>query len=38
VLTALIADEDGRWVERLSGDDPEALGAGLADAYRRHSA
>jgi hydroxymethylbilane synthase len=38
VLTALVADEDGRWVERLSGEDPEALGAELADAYRRHSA
>jgi hydroxymethylbilane synthase len=24
-LTALVADEDGRWVERRSGDDPLAL-------------
>jgi porphobilinogen deaminase len=24
-LTALIADEDGAWVERRSGDDPLAL-------------
>lgn len=24
-LTALIADEDGRWIERRSGDDPMAL-------------
>ena len=24
-LTALVADEDGAWVERRSGDDPEAL-------------
>jgi hydroxymethylbilane synthase len=24
-LTALVADEDGGWVERRSGDDPEAL-------------
>jgi hydroxymethylbilane synthase len=37
-LTALVADEDGRWVERLSGDDPEALGRRLADAHRRHAA
>ena len=38
VLTALVADEDGRWVERRSGEDPEALGAELVDAHRRHSA
>jgi hydroxymethylbilane synthase len=25
VLTALVADEDGRWLERRSGDDPAAL-------------
>jgi len=24
-LTALVADEDGRWIERRSGDDPVAL-------------
>ncbi len=36
-LTALVADEDGRWVERRTGDDPEALGRELADAYRRHA-
>jgi len=30
VLTALIADPDGRWVERRSGDDPLALAAELA--------
>ena len=36
-LAALVADEDGRWVERLSGDDPEALGRKLANAYRRHA-
>jgi hydroxymethylbilane synthase len=29
VLTALVADEDGRWVERRSGDDPHALAAAL---------
>ena len=28
-LTALVADEDGRWVERRSGDDPVALAAEL---------
>ena len=36
-LTALVADEDGRWVERRTGDDPEALGRELADAHRRHA-
>jgi hydroxymethylbilane synthase len=30
MLSALIADEDGRWVERRSGDDPVALGEELA--------
>jgi hydroxymethylbilane synthase len=29
VLTALVADPDGRWVERRSGHDPAALGAEL---------
>ena len=29
-LTALVADEDGRWIERRSGDDPVALAAELA--------
>jgi hydroxymethylbilane synthase len=29
VLTALVADEDGAWVERRSGDDPAALAAEL---------
>ncbi|HZR91032.1 MAG TPA: hydroxymethylbilane synthase [Gaiellaceae bacterium] len=29
-LEALVADEDGRWVERVQGDDPEALGRELA--------
>jgi hydroxymethylbilane synthase len=28
-LTALVADPDGRWLERRSGDDPEALAAEL---------
>ena len=29
-LVGLVADEDGRWVERRSGDDPVALGEELA--------
>jgi hydroxymethylbilane synthase len=29
-LSALVAAEDGSWVRRLSGDDPEALGHDLA--------
>jgi hydroxymethylbilane synthase len=29
-LTALVADEDGAWVERRSGADPAALAAELA--------
>jgi hydroxymethylbilane synthase len=36
-LTGLIAAEDGSWVVRLTGDDPTALGAELADAGTRHS-
>jgi len=28
-LTALVADEDGHWIERRSGDDPEAVAAEL---------
>ena len=28
-LRALVADEDGRWLERREGDDPEALGREL---------
>jgi hydroxymethylbilane synthase len=31
-LTALVADEDGAWVERRSGDDPSALAAELLAA------
>jgi hydroxymethylbilane synthase len=31
-LTALVADEDGRWVERRSGDDPQALARELLAA------
>lgn len=33
-LTALIAAEDGSWIERRSGDDPLALAAELATAAR----
>jgi hydroxymethylbilane synthase len=29
-LSALVADEEGAWVERRRGDDPEALAAALA--------
>jgi hydroxymethylbilane synthase len=36
-LTALVAAEDGSWIERRSGDDPGALGVELADASTRHS-
>ena len=36
-LTALVAAEDGSWVERRTGDDPAALGVELADASTRHS-
>ena len=31
-LTALVADEDGRWLERRSGDDPEAVARDLLAA------
>jgi len=36
-LTGLVAAEDGSWVERITGDDPAALGRELADAHRRHA-
>ncbi len=36
-LTALIAADDGSWVERRSGDDPAALGRELLDASSRHA-
>ena len=36
-LTALVAAEDGSWVERRTGDDPAALGRMLADESRRHA-
>ena len=37
ILSALIADEDGRWIERLTGDDPTALGEELARIAARSS-
>jgi hydroxymethylbilane synthase len=36
-LTALIAADDGSWIERRTGDDPVALGRELADESRRHA-
>ena len=36
-LVALIADDDGRWVERRVGDDPVALGEELARIAARSS-
>ena len=36
-LTGLVAAEDGSWIERIMGDDPEALGQELADASARHA-
>jgi hydroxymethylbilane synthase len=33
-LTALIADENGAWLERRSGDDPDALAAELVALAR----
>src|SRR5579859_1063520 len=35
-LEGLVADEEGRWVERRRGDDPEALGRELAAAAAAH--
>jgi hydroxymethylbilane synthase len=36
-LTALVAAEDGSWIERRTSDDPAALAAELVDASSRHS-
>ena len=36
-LVAMIADEDGRWVERRTGDDPVALGEELVRLAARFS-
>jgi hydroxymethylbilane synthase len=41
ILTALVADDDGRWLERRTGADPAALGlelARIADAHRSDAA
>ena len=37
VLVCLVADEDGRWLERRSGTDPVALGEELARLAQRSS-
>jgi hydroxymethylbilane synthase len=37
MLAALVADEDGRWIVRRSGDDPVALGEELARLAARSS-
>jgi hydroxymethylbilane synthase len=37
VLRALVADPEGRWVERRSGNDPAALAVELLDGVSRHS-
>jgi hydroxymethylbilane synthase len=37
-LTALVAEEDGRWVERRTGGDPEALGRELGLLATGHTA
>jgi hydroxymethylbilane synthase len=37
-LEALIAAEDGSWLERRSGDDPAAVAAALLDASRERAA
>jgi hydroxymethylbilane synthase len=36
-LAALVADEDGRWLERRTGDDPIAVAAELAAAAAAHA-
>ncbi len=36
-LTGLVASEDGSWIERRTGDDPDVLGQELVDANRRHA-
>jgi hydroxymethylbilane synthase len=41
ILTALVAHDDGRWLERRTGADPAALGlqlAQIADAHRSDAA
>src|SRR5207244_13439900 len=36
-LTGLVAAGDGSWIDRRSGDEPAALGAGPAEASARHA-
>jgi len=36
-LRALVADEDGRWIERRQGGDPEAIGRELAKILERRA-
>ena len=36
-LEGLVADEDGRWLERRTGEDPEALGRELAALAAAHT-
>jgi hydroxymethylbilane synthase len=38
VLHALIADEDGAWIERRTGEDPEALARELVELAAAHAA
>ena len=35
ILRALVADEDGAWIEQRSGSDPEVLAAELVSAAPR---
>jgi hydroxymethylbilane synthase len=37
LLRALVADEDGRWIERVAGDDPEDVAARLVTAAAAHA-
>jgi hypothetical protein len=37
-LRALVADDDGAWIERRAGDDPEALAAVLVEAASARAA
>ena len=38
MLEALVADEQGRWIERARGDDPAALARALVEAATRRGA
>lgn len=37
LLTGLVAAEDGSWIERVSGDDPEELGRRLTELAADHA-